>query len=259
MGAAHESRGRPLEQRSDNVAASTPGGQTVWPQWIAWVAAAFAVLSNVVGVAEVATANRLVLSLCAGGLAVAVGAFSLWRLFAQGGQRQVGTVIFALNLAMLLIGAGVLGGAVVSEWGPVPSGNGSLPITSTTAGAPATGPSTGAERSAAITIEFLFPKFGDTFAAGRDVNGRVAGIPVDAQIWLLVGPLRGAVLTPQGPCTTNGANWHCANVRLDGAPGSYVLTAVVASADVATTLRDTREVRAVPPGALASTQIVVLG
>jgi hypothetical protein len=109
----------PLEQQSRDPARPA-GGTTGWPQWIAWLGAAFAVLSNVIGVAEVATANRLVLSLAAGALAVVVGGFWLWRLFAQGESSRAGMVIFALNLAMVVIGAGVLGGAGAhgSGWPP---------------------------------------------------------------------------------------------------------------------------------------------
>ena len=152
--------------------------------------------------------------------------------------------MFALNLAIVVVGAGVLGGAVVNELMPSRSG-----------GAPN---ATASERSAAIAIEFSSPRFGDTFANGRDANGRVTGMRVEAEIWLLVGPKDSAALTPQGPCTTNGATWSCVNVLL-GPPGTYVLIVVVAPPDVVATLRDAREVRAVPPGALISTQVVVYG
>jgi hypothetical protein len=225
------------------------------------LAAGFAILSNVIGVTEVATANRLILSLFAGALAVAVGGFWLWRLFAQGQHHPAGMVIFAVNMAMMVIGAGVLGGAVVTEWAPAVNGASERPTTITPGTSPEpakTGLTTSPQQSAAVTVEFLSPRFGDTFADGRDAHGRVTGMPVDAEIWLLVAPLRSAALTPQGPCTTNGATWFCANVRLDGAPGSYALTAVVAPAQVATALRATREVRAVPPGVLVSAQIVVI-
>ena len=70
-----------MEQESREAAPPAGGRPTGWPQWIAWLAATFAVLSNVVGVAGFATDNRLVLSLVAGALAVAVGGFWLWRLF----------------------------------------------------------------------------------------------------------------------------------------------------------------------------------
>lgn len=250
-----------MTQESRDVAPSPEGGQTGWPQWISWLAAGFAVLSNVIGVTEVATANRLILSLFAGALAVAVGGFWLWRLFAQAQHHRVGMVIFAVNMAMMVIGAGVLGGAVVTEWAPVVNGASERPAATTPATSgqpPQTGLTASPEQSAAVTVEFLFPRFGNTFADGHDANGRVTGMPVDAEIWLLVAPLRSAVLTTQGPCTTNGTNWFCANVRVDGGSGSYALTAVVAPADVATALRTTREVRAVPPGVLASAQIVVI-
>jgi hypothetical protein len=165
---------------------------------------------------------------------------------------------------MVVIGAGVLGGAMVDEWGAAPAetgGNGHQPATAPAAtGEPTkTHAPTAPGRSAAVTIEFLFPRFGYTFADGQDANGRVTGMPAGSEVWLLVRPEDGAAMIPQGPCATDGATWICVQVRLSGPKRVYILTAVVAPADVAAKLREAREVRAVPLGVLTSDEIVVQG
>src|SRR5262249_43818637 len=66
-------------------------------------------------------------------------------------------------------------------------------------------------------------------------------------------------LDSAGPCATGDNTWICANVRLNGPPGYYVLAAVVVPADIAAHLRDTHEISSIPLGALGSTEITVNG
>jgi hypothetical protein len=68
-------------------------------------------------VAEVARENRFALALGAGAVAVAIGGFWLWRLVVQGDLDRPARAMAALNLVVVVVGAGVLGGAVVNEWG----------------------------------------------------------------------------------------------------------------------------------------------
>ncbi len=226
-----------------------------WPQWIAWWTAGFAILSNVIGVAEVATDNRFVLSLAAGTLAVGIGAFSLWRLFARGKRDRAGVAIFAVNLAMVVVGAGVLGGAVVTELTPPPPDPG-LAVTS---GQNRSAPTGQTQATTGPVLEFLYPRFGNTFTDGLSANGKVTGMPAGAEVWMLVRPQDSGPFTAQGPCKTDAAMWICPNVRLTGPDGFYVLMVVLAPPETAALLRDVRELAAIPAEVLASTEIVVQG
>ncbi len=252
-----------MEQQPHDSDAKPQGGRRGWAHWIAWLGAALAVLSNAVGVLDFAANNRLMLSLVTGTLAVVVGGFWLVRLFMAGESGRMDTAMFALNLAMVLVGSGLVGGAVAERW-PGRGEEVRPPTQASVTNAPGisgqaetTNEPTTPRQPGAITIEFLFPAFGNTFADGQNANGKISGMPTGTEIWLLVRRQDDSVLIAQGPCPTDGATWICVKVRLPGPPGAYVLTAVAAPANVVAALRNARELRAIPSGVLASTEVIV--
>ncbi len=93
----------------------TVRGRSPWSYWANWVAGAFAVVANVVGVVEIATTSRLLLSLIAGVLAMLAGGVWLWRLLA-GGHAARTRPMLALNLLLMLVGAGLVGYVLAVPW-----------------------------------------------------------------------------------------------------------------------------------------------
>jgi hypothetical protein len=100
---------------SPDKARSTVRGRSHWSQWANWVAGAFAVVANVVGVVEIATTSRLLLSLFAGTLAMVAGGVWLWRLLAGGPSTRMRPLL-VLNLLIMLIGAGLVGYVLAGPW-----------------------------------------------------------------------------------------------------------------------------------------------
>lgn len=118
-----------------------------WSQWANWVAGAFAIVANIVGVLEIATTSRVLLSLIAGGLAIVAGGVWLWRLLTAGRSAGPQRPLLALNLFIMLLGAGLIGyGLAGPTRGETQSHNRSAPVPSESSRAPASvapGPTSG--------------------------------------------------------------------------------------------------------------------
>jgi hypothetical protein len=177
-----------------------------WSQWANWLAGGFAVTANAVGVLEVATAHRLLLSLVAGALAIGGGALWLWRLSGTGQQLRFRRQIFALNLAMVVIGAGLIGAALSGQRLPQtasPSAEGTVDTQSRAPAAAESRPGApGGQQLFTGTIKFRFPSEGNILTPGHSVSGEVTGWVPGYQVWLPPIPPAG------GPRYMAGARWR---------------------------------------------------
>jgi nucleoside phosphorylase len=73
--------------------------------------------------------------------------------------------------------------------------------------------------------------FGQTLSTGQAIDGTVTGWSAGFQIWLFARPANTDVLIAQGPCTVDGGRWTCANLKLDGPPGTREYLDIVVASD----------------------------
>jgi hypothetical protein len=76
--------------------------------------------------------------------------------------------------------------------------------------------------------------FGQTLTTGQAIDGTVTGWPTGFQIWLFARPENTNVAIAQGPCTVDGGRWSCANLKLDGPPGTREYLDIVVASDTET-------------------------
>jgi len=81
------------------------------------------------------------------------------------------------------------------------------------------------------TIQFEFPKQGNTMSSGWSASGTVTRWGLGFQVWLYVQAEGSSTGTAHGPCSVSGERWTCTNVGLPGPSGTSELMYVLVGSD----------------------------
>jgi hypothetical protein len=81
------------------------------------------------------------------------------------------------------------------------------------------------------TIQFDFPKQGNTMSSGWSAYGTVTRWGPGFQVWLYVQAESSSTGAAHGPCSVSGERWTCTNVGLVGPSGTSELMYVLVGSD----------------------------